>query len=699
MPSLSYPRLRYLLAGTGLFFSLFALLRVGFYFWASDISLTGPEASDSAIVFETLGIGLRFDLRLAILLMLPPALLLVLPFRNAQRILRWITRIWLAAAVLATGLVYIFDFGHYAWLGLRLNASALRFFSNAQISARLIWEHYPVVPVTCLWLLLSAGGIFLFFLLERWTLDRPAKPLGKWKTAFAVTLMAIGGTLGILGRVSDINPENPVPLRWGDAFFSGSTKIGALGLNPVIFIWDTWRISPDRYNLTYMREHASSVAAYLGAPAPATTAAADEPPRFERLVPPQPHRLKVKKPPNVIFIMLESLGGSVTGMHGNPLNPTPHLDALARESWFLRNFYVPVSGTAKTVWASLTGIPDVSYTKSASRNPLLLPQHTVVNAFSGYDTHYAIGGSAGWANINALIKSSIDGVHLHEEGEWKSANIDVWGISDLSLFRETDALLRALPKDRPFFAIIQTADNHPPFTIPGDNDGFETKTLPKDQLAQAGFRSNAQYNAVRLLDHNVGRFIEMAKKSGYYDNTIFVLYGDHNGRVAQLPFKPKAYVELDLESLHVPGIIHAPRLITPRVTEEATSLIDLLPTVAGLLGLEYRNATLGRDIQMPAPEGERAVPLVLREGSFPLIAVVTRRHLLQMNADGSQAGLFAVDANTVEDISGSHPEEFARLSALVRELYEAARLMLYSNRIEKQCFNPRLSPDDNACKK
>ena len=670
MRPLSYPRLRYLLAGTGLFFASFALLRAAFYFWASDISLTGPDAADAAIVFETLGIGLRFDLRLAILLMLPPALLLLLPFRNA-RLLRWLLRLWLSFALLAVGLIYIVDFGHYAWLALRLNASALRFFSNAQISAQLIWEHYPVLPVACLWLLAGAGGAFLFFLLERRILDRPAKPAGKWPVAFAVALTVVGGLLGFLGRVSHINPENPVPLRWSDAFFSGSTKIGALGLNPVIFILDTWRISPDRYDLAYVREHAAGVAAYLGADVPA---ASDEMPHFERFIPAQSHRLTLKSPPNVIFIMLESLGGSVTGMHGNPLDPTPHLDALARESWFLRNFYVPVTGTAKTVWASVTGIPDVSRAKSATRNPILLPQHTVLNAFAGYDKHYAIGGSAGWANINALIKSSIDGVQLH----------DVWGISDLSLFREADALLRGLPRDRPFFAIIQTADNHPPFTIPADNDGFETKSLPEETLRQAGFRSNAQYNAVRLLDHNVGRFIAMAKKSGYYDNTLFVLYGDHNGRVAQLPFKPKAYAELNLESLHVPGIIHAPRLMAPRVTEEATSLIDLLPTLAGLLGFEYRNATLGRDIQIPAPEGERAVPLVLREGAFPLIAVVTRRHLLQMNADGSQPGLFAVDADTVEDISARHPEEFARLSALARELHEAARLMLYSNRVEKR---------------
>jgi phosphoglycerol transferase MdoB-like AlkP superfamily enzyme len=479
--------------------------------------------------------------------------------------------------------------------------------------------------------------------------------------------------------VSNINPENPVPLRWSDAFFSGNTSMGALGLNPVIFIWDTWSTSPDHYDLAYVRDHAKEIAAYLDAPLPATTG--EDLPRFERHVPPQAHRLRFATPPNVIFIHLESLGGSVTGMHGNPLDPTPRLDQIAREGWFLRNFYVPVTGTAKTVWGLFTGIPDASRSKSATRNPFLLPQHSLLNAFAAYDKHYAVGGSAGWANMSALIKSSVPGMHLHEEGEWRSPNIDVWGISDLALFKEVDALLRQQPQGRPFVAFIQTADNHPPFTIPKDNDDFEFKTLPDDVLRRSGFRSNAQYNAVRFLDHAVWRFFEMAKKSGYYDNTIFVLYGDHNGRVAELPFKPKAYADLNLESLHVPGIIHAPRLIAPRVTGEATSLVDFLPTLAGLLGLDYRTATLGRDIQLPAPEGERAVPVILREGNFPLIGVVTRHYLLSMNADGSNTGLYAVDADDVKNLAAENPREFARLSTLARDLHEAARVMLYSNKV------------------
>jgi hypothetical protein len=675
-----FPRLRYLLSGMAVLFILFAGLRMGFWFGASGVpfSLSG----DDGVLLKTLGVGFRFDLRLAILLMLPPALLLILPRWNAvnTRGLRRGMRVWLGVVLLTVGLVYIADFGYYAWTGLRVNVSAFRFFSNPDISARLVWEHYPVIRLVLLWLLASAAFLWVFARLERLTLDRPALPVPRKITALVVAVFSVGSVLGILGRADNINLENPVPLRWSDAFFSGNTRMGALGLNPVLFVWDTWATPADHYDLAYVRAHAEEIAAYLGAPG----ATDGDLPRFERHVPPQPHRLELAAPPNIVFIHLESLGGSVTGLFGNPQDPTPNLDRIAGESWVLRNFYVPVTGTAKTVWASFTGIPDVARTKSATRNPLLLPQRSLLNAFAGYDKYYALGGNAGWANMSALLKSSIPDIQLYEEGDWRSPNIDVWGISDLALFREVDALLRDRPRDRPFIAFIQTADNHPPFTIPEDNDGFERKTLPDDVLRRSGFRSLAQYNAVRFLDHCLGRFIEMAKKSGYYDNTIFVLYGDHNGRVADLPFKPKAYSDLNLESLHVPGIIHAPRLIAPRVTDEATSLVDFLPTLAGLLGLDYHTATMGRDIQLPAPEGERAVPLLLREGTFPLLGVVTSRYLVSMNADGSDAGLYAVDADEVKNLAAENPREFERLAVLARNLHEAARLMLYSNKVERE---------------
>jgi len=353
---------------------------------------------------------------------------------------------------------------------------------------------------------------------------------------------------------------------------------------------------------------------------------------------------------------------------------------MASESWFFRHFYVPVTGTAKTVWASITGIPDVSRSETATRNPLITNQHTLVNALEGYNKIYTIGGSAGWANMNGLIRQSIDGVTLYEEGFWQSKNADVWGISDLDLFKETDKLLRALPRDEPFFAYIQTAGNHRPFTIPPENDGFEVLEPSLEEVQAAGSRSVAQYNAVRLLDFNLGRLMEMAKEGGYFDNTIFVMFGDHNTRIANIDYMKPAFDQLGLESNNTPLLIYAPKLLPPREFDEAVGLADLLPTVAGLLGFEYDNRTMGRDLLMPAPEGERVVPLVLREGTFPLIGAVSKDFLLQMNYDGSEPSLHDLHSQTpLDNVAEQYPQEYQRLLPLARGLYETSHYMLYEN--------------------
>ena len=623
-------RLHYWLGATAIAFVLFALLRMAFFFGFSGFE---PKALiDTKGVWETLSIGFSFDLRLAILTMLPLALLAWMPRWNLlrSRLLRRIARVYLVAALSVLLLIYIIDFGHYAYLGVRINATVLRFIEDAQISRDMVWQTYPVIWISLGWLVTIALVTLALVRLERVTLDRPRKAIRKLSATWGGALMVVLVLLGILGRVENMNLENPVPLRWSDACCAGDNQSAALGLSPVLFLYDTGKVGQSRYDEAQVREHYAVMANYLGVdkPDPQTL-------DFVRHQAPQPYKIPGSRPPNVMFIMLESLGTSAVGAYGNPINPTPNLDRLATQSWFFEHFYVPVTGTAKTVWASISGVPDVTRQETATRNPLITQQNTLINAFTGYEKIYTIGGNSGWANMNALIRQSIDGVRLFEERDWKSPVVDVWGISDLDLFKETDQILQALPKDKPFFAYVQTAGNHRPFTIPKSNDGFEVKHPTLAEVQAAGSRSVEQYNAVRLLDFNLGRLMEIAKAGGWYENTIFVMFGDHNTRIAQIPFLAPAYEQLGLESNAVPMIIHAPGLIGTRQVKEAVGLVDLLPTVAGMAGLEFRNSGMGRDIQQPAREGERVVPLVLREGTFPLIAGVTQHYMVQMQHESN----------------------------------------------------------------
>ncbi len=509
MGGLQSRRLRYGVGAIGLVFGLLALLRLLFAVGFSGVDLSAADQREA--ILQTLGIGLRFDLRLTLLILLPLALLAWLPRWNLLRLptLRWLARAYLLLVLGGVGLLYIIDFGHYAYLGVRINATVLRYLDDAQISRQMLWESYPVLWIVLAWGSALSLWCYALLRLERRTLDRPAQPLGRWSLASASVLGIAAVFLGLLGRVENLNLENPVPLRWSDAYFSGNSQIAALGLNPVLFFYDTLKAGQAQYDEAQVRQHYPALARYLGVDQPDPQSLS-----FTRQQGVQPYRIDRPRPPNVIFVMLESLGTSAVGAYGNPLNPTPNLDRLARQSWFFKHFYVPVTGTAKTVWASITGVPDVTRQETATRQPLITRQHSLINAFSDYHKLYLIGGNAGWANINGLIRQSIDNVRLYDESHWQSPQVDVWGISDLDLFKESDRLLRAIPQDQPFFAYLQTSGNHRPFTIPKDNDGFQAQDLPLEQVQAAGSRSLEQYNAVRLLDFNIGRLMEIAKAGG-----------------------------------------------------------------------------------------------------------------------------------------------------------------------------------------
>ena len=98
---------------------------------------------------------------------------------------------------------------------------------------------------------------------------------------------------------------------------------------------------------------------------------------------------------------------------------------------------------------------------------LHVDQHTIINDYKGYEKFYFIGGSLSWANISGLLTNNIDGLHLYEQEDYKAKTIDVWGISDKNLFLEANDVLKQ--QTHPFFAVIQTADNHRPYTIPEED--------------------------------------------------------------------------------------------------------------------------------------------------------------------------------------------------------------------------------------
>jgi phosphoglycerol transferase MdoB-like AlkP superfamily enzyme len=649
------------------------LLRVATYFVFSQQHLALGE------VWPALWLGGRFDVRVVAAAMLP---LLILgsfsifdPFRSVATKRVWQTLL----AAFGVGLVvfYVSDFLHFRYVGQRLNASVLSFLGDAKISAGMVWQSYPVGWILLAAVLATAGMILaVSSLYWRAATNQKVPP----RTGRVLWFIAVlGGCLvGIFGRVGQY------PLRWSDAFALGSEAGANLALNPVESFVSSLSFRTTGYDDEKVREHAARLTDYLGS----ARIAREQPIGFERMVTASAKaQVGAVGRPNVVLVICESFSGYKSSMWGNPLDTTPFFNSLVREGVFFDNCFTPHFGTARGVWATITGIPDVSEVETASRNPAMVDQHTIVDDFAGYEKLYFLGGSSSWANIRGLLTNNIRGLKLYEEGSYQSPRVDVWGISDKNLFHEADQVLRK--QTEPFFAIIQTADNHRPYTIPKEDLGeFKLVEVPDERLKKHGFESLAELNAFRYTDFAFQKFFEAARQSPYFENTLFVFIGDHGiGGQTATEF-PAAWTANSLTRFHVPLLFYAPKFLRPQRVHAVASQVDVLPTIAGIAGVAYRNTAFGRDLlRQQQVDGGASNQAFIIDHNDKSIGVVKQSYYGIERPRGGRHEVVWADFSAPPVTAGNGVAEEYRTSA--HAFYETARYLLLNN--PKQSVRPATS--------
>jgi phosphoglycerol transferase MdoB-like AlkP superfamily enzyme len=556
-----------------LFFFIFTLFRLATYFAFKPPLFTWREAYPSFIL------GLRYDLRW-ISLMLLPILLFSLsprfsPFYSARN-KKWWT--WYLAII--TFIVFFFfaaDFGSFSYNETRLDAGALNFAEDPGISLAMMWQTYPLF-----WMLLGLLIAVLFF---RWIFkqshwrvvsltDGRGIPYQRKYFLIAILFFAILIHGNFFGD----------SLKWSRAMTLGDDFKSYLSLNPLQNFFTTLRFRNPGYNEKKAREVFPLVAEWLELKNTNGFS-------YRRQFLPDSNSIESK--PNIVLVLCESFSMYKSSMSGNPVNTTPFFQSLTDSGIFFEKCFSPHFSTARGLFAIITGIPDVQQFKFSTRNPEALVQRTIINDFEGYDKMYFLGGSPEFNNFQGLLKN-IDGLHMFTEGNFRSPKINVWGISDKNLFLEANEVFKK--SKRPFFSIIQTADNHRPFMIPAEDSDFVKQNPPPDSLEKFGFDSPEEFNAFRYADYCFRKFMEAARQETYFHNTIFVFIGDHGVAGNALAVYPPVWTHQRLTDQHVPLLFYAPYLLKPQRRTEVVSSIDVLPTIAGFLHQPYTNTTLGRNL-------------------------------------------------------------------------------------------------------
>jgi len=605
-------------------------------------------------------LGVRYDLRWIAIILLPIVVISLLPtlspFYSAKN-KKW----WTWYLAIMTFIVFFFfaaDFGNFSYNKTRLNASALNFFEDASISLAMLWQSYPIF-----WMVMGLVVAVLFF---RWMYHRThwtviARTDGrgipyrrKW---FYVSVALF--IIFIYGSASTSS------LKWRKAFELNDNFKSYLSLNPLQNFFTTLRFRRPQFNESKARENFSVMADWMSLPD-------KEKFSYRREIFPEAKALESK--PNVVLVMCESFSMYKSSMSGNLLNTTPYFNSMADSGIFFEKCFSPHFSTARGLFALLTGIPDVQLSKFSTRNETALQQHTIINNFEGYDKMYFLGGSPEFNNFHGLLKN-IDGLQMHTEGTFRSPKMNVWGISDKNLFLEANRIFKK--QQRPFFAIIQTADNHRPFMIPDEDDDFEKVMVSRDTLRKFGFESIDEYNSFRYSDYCFKKFIESAKAESYFHNTIFVFIGDHGVSGNASATYPSVWTDQRLSDEHVPLLFYAPYLLAPQKRKEVVSQIDVLPTIAGMVQQPYVNTTLGRDLLDPGKQNNYAFIIYHDEGR---IGVVTDTYYFTQNLNFKEVNLYPVTGEELPYTLAQQDSIKTKITQVTTAIYETGRWMLMNNK-------------------
>jgi len=621
-----------------------------------------PNATGVFELIPSFWLGLKYDLRWIAIVLSPIIVLSIFkrfsPFHSARTKKIW--TIYLAVITLVIMFFFGADFGNFSYNHTRIGASALNFKDDPYEMFRMVWETYPII-----WILIGLG-IAVFFVAKLFRSTHGAVDANNYwhkfeykRRWYALALVLMFWFIFGFLRFT--------PLTRQEAYKLNDNFKSYLALNPFQnFITSLKQRKPD-FNT-------SGAATWYGTIAPFLQLDSITQSRYnyDRIVLPNSHGLESK--PNVVLVLCESFSMYKSSMSGNKLNSTPYFNELCKNGIFFDRCFTPSFGTARGIFATVTGIPDVQLAKFSTQNPEAVNQQTIINNFEGYNKFYFIGGRSQFNNFKGLM-NNVDSIDIYERGRYKAADINVWGISDRDLFMETNNVLK--DQTKPFFAVIQTAHNHRPFMIPPGEKEFTCDKPDKETLARNGFDSQEEYQAFCYTDFCFKKFIEAAKQQAYFENTIFVFVGDHGVEGESSAVYPRAWNSHRLSDEHVPLLYYAPALLQPARYPYTVSQIDVLPTLAGMIHQPYTNSTLGRDVINQPDIFHAAFIIHHDEGN---IGVVTDDYYFVKNINITQQELVPVKDNLPALTTAQSDSIKKKLSGLTSAIFETSKWMLVNNR-------------------
>jgi phosphoglycerol transferase MdoB-like AlkP superfamily enzyme len=283
------------------------------------------------------------------------------------------------------------------------------------------------------------------------------------------------------------------------------------------------------------------------------------------------------KPLNLVIILEESLGADYVGSLGGK-DLTPELDKLASQGIWMERLYATGIRSARGIEGVISG-----FTPTPLQSVLKLAD-TQTNFFTlasllegkGYQTSFIYGGESHFDNMKRFFLNNGFQTVIDQNDFDEPVFRGSWGVSDEDTFNFAHESFDEAG-NQPFFSLVFTTSHHEPFDIP-ENRVSQSEYGPRE-------------TSIKYADYALGRYIDKARRSGYWENTVFLIIADHNARVFGSHLVP-------VERFRIPGLIIGGG-IEPRRIPGITSQIDMVPTLLSLIGISSSHPAIGRDLTRP----------------------------------------------------------------------------------------------------
>ncbi|MCA5005795.1 sulfatase-like hydrolase/transferase [Sphingobacterium bovistauri] len=354
--------------------------------------------------------------------------------------------------------------------------------------------------------------------------------------------------------------------------------------------------------------------------------------------------------PNLVIIVVEGLGHAYSSPKGYIGNFTPFIDSLKSHSLYWEN---NLSSSGRTFSVLPTILGSLPFAAHGFLEQEQFPLHfNLWNIFkhNNFTTSFFYGGDASFDYMSKYAESSlVDNIIDFKSFETTynklpSSGGESWGYEDQAVF---DKMLNGLGAiNKPYFNVVLTLSSHSPFLI---NRNAYYEKLVETQIERLNLNGKQKETALSYkkelasimnTDEALQNFFAEYKTNPDYENTIFIITGDHS--------MPEIALQNKIDRYHVPLLVYSPLLTKTSTFRHTVSHFDVAPSIIAYYRNNYAIQTpsqvtwLGLGLHEGASRASGGIPIM--QSKYQLEDYILSPYYL------NRGSMYKLDGHLNEDV-------------------------------------------------